>query len=356
VVMVMEDQAVSQIQLNQLTIEWVPLKQVRPNSYNPNKMTFHDRMLLRQSLLEDGWTQPIVTLKDGAVIVDGEQRWAVAGLGLHPSDIQEVIDKMESRKAQGHPESNSILERLHDAKARLEEAITGGEESNLAAITGGLVPITRLDLGDEAHKVISTIRHNRARGIHQIDAMAGLTRDLVELGLDLDDLEMRLGMDDEEIRRFLQQTEGQIGDLMDDLEGTDYSQAWGPVKVTTLTDNEVLAKEIERSQQAAVEAKDYQLKLKARRDQINAQAAQIVTQREEHGEVLTQSDKDDVAAQVEKSIDAPEPPPPIQARKLAIVIAPEEHDMIMRLVEIMGEGVATTVVEACKAELERRGG
>ena len=65
------------MQLNQLKVEWVPRDTVKPNAYNPNKMTWDVRQLLLQSLLEDGWTQPIVTLMDGT-IVDGEQRWTTS--------------------------------------------------------------------------------------------------------------------------------------------------------------------------------------------------------------------------------------------------------------------------------------
>lgn len=182
-------------------------------------MSYHERLLLRQSLLEDGWTQPIVTLPD-QTIVDGEQRWTTAGIPLTPKDIQDVLEKMEKRKTQGAPVSDSIILRLRESKKRLVAAIKAGLPGTIASITGGLVPITRLDLGDDAHKMISTIRHNRARGAHQIDSMTSITQDLVTLGLDFEDLETRLGMDDEEIQRFLQSAEGQLGQMKDELEST----------------------------------------------------------------------------------------------------------------------------------------
>ena len=120
------DQPVSDIQLNQLQVEWVDRDSVKPNKYNPNKMTWHDRMLLRQSLLEDGWTQPIVTLPDGT-IVDGEQRWTTAGVELTPQDIQEVIDRMYQRAEEGAVLSESIVARLEESKRRLEAAIAEGQ-------------------------------------------------------------------------------------------------------------------------------------------------------------------------------------------------------------------------------------
>lgn len=66
---VLQEQPVSQVQLEQLKVEWILYDDVSPNDYNPNRMTLKDRLLLRQSLLEDGWTQSIVTLSNG------EQRW-----------------------------------------------------------------------------------------------------------------------------------------------------------------------------------------------------------------------------------------------------------------------------------------
>src|SRR5262249_33502409 len=112
--------AVDDLQLSQLKVEWVPRSLLRPNKYNPNKMTLHDRALLKQSILEDGWTQPIVTLLDGT-IVDGEQRWTVAGGPITSGDIETIIAKMESRRAEGYLISDSILQRLQTSLARVRE-------------------------------------------------------------------------------------------------------------------------------------------------------------------------------------------------------------------------------------------
>ena len=212
---------VSDLQLNQLRVDWVPHDALHPNAYNPNRMTYHDRLLLRQSILEDGWTQPIVTLPDGT-IVDGEQRWRVAGSPLHVEDITQILETMQKRREQGYPESDSIIGRLQESLRRLHEAGGNGDVC-IAHITGGLVPRTIIDLGDNAHKMLSTIRHNRARGTHQLDAMVDITQDLVSLGLSIDDLEMRLGMDDEEIERFLHAAEGQLAELETELASTPHS-------------------------------------------------------------------------------------------------------------------------------------
>src|SRR5689334_2269728 len=125
-------------------------------------MTRQDRDLLRQSLLEDGWTQPVVTLKDGT-IVDGEQRWTTAGLPITSDQLQAIIDKQLHRAAQGAMLSPSIMGRLERNLEKLKAVEADGSVGTIASLTDGAVPITRVDFTDEAHKMIATIRHNRAR-------------------------------------------------------------------------------------------------------------------------------------------------------------------------------------------------
>ena len=340
------NQPVSDIQLNQLRIEWVPRDSIRPNKYNPNRMSWHDRQLLRQSLLEDGWTQPIVTLAD-RTIVDGEQRWTVAGMEIKPDDIQEIIDKMLERKKQGAIVSESILERLEESKKRLIAAIESGQSPTLAAITGGYVPITILDLGDDAHKMISTIRHNRARGIHQVDAMAAITQDLIQLGLDIEDLEVRLGMDDEEIRRFIKSAEGQIADLQNQLVSQPFSPAVRPVHIASM--DESIQNELDRSQQASAKMKQYNEQLAARKRLIEQESQKVIQQKEmEKGTSLTQSEKEKIRQQIASTIPTPDKPVPPDVKKLVMFILPEEKDLI---ISVIGERVAIGLVKLCKVAL-----
>lgn len=322
-------QPVSDIQLQQLVIEWVPRDSVHPNSWNPNQMTWHDRQLLLQSLLEDGWTQPIVTLLD-RTIVDGEQRWTTAGLEVKPSYVQDIIDKMEDRKAKGYPESDSIINRLKESKVRLEAAIAQGIPPTVAAITGGLVPITRVDFGDDAHKMISTIRHNRARGTHKIDSMASITQDLVQLGLDFGDLEKRLGMDDEEIRRFMQAAEGQLKDFAASLDPA-FSPSMSVVNIAELSD-EVTAGNIQRSTAYNATAKAYQEELAERQRAINqARQAEIDRVQAETGKQLTQDDKERISKEVEKSLPVPPKPAPPSLKRFQIMVTPYEFAKIMQI-------------------------
>ena len=56
------------------TLQWVDRDQVRPNDYNPNKVSKQNLDLLKQSILANGWTLPIVVRPD-MTIIDGYHRW-----------------------------------------------------------------------------------------------------------------------------------------------------------------------------------------------------------------------------------------------------------------------------------------
>lgn len=139
-------------------VEWVKADTLRPNDYNPNVQPDTEFRLLKISLLEDGWTQPIVVFDDGSgeppVIVDGEHRWRVAS-----------------------------------------------SDPEIAQLTGGLVPIVRI-VKDRAHRMMSTIRHNRARGEHTVQQMAAIVRELLTEGHTLADIAFYMQMEEEEIDRL----------------------------------------------------------------------------------------------------------------------------------------------------------
>lgn len=60
------------------TLQWVPRSKLKPNDYNPNKVSKENLKLLTQSILTNGWTLPIVVRPD-FTIIDGFHRWTVAG-------------------------------------------------------------------------------------------------------------------------------------------------------------------------------------------------------------------------------------------------------------------------------------
>lgn len=158
-------------------VEWVPRDNLTANSYNPNKMPKQEMELLKVSILEDGWTQPIVARIDGE-IVDGFHRWTTAA------------------------------------------------DPEIAALTGGLVPVVRIKEIDPARQRMATIRHNRARGEHYVLSMADIVSELVkEMNIDPDDLRKRLGMEREEIIRMLDR-----GKMTKRAGEAEFKQAWVPEK------------------------------------------------------------------------------------------------------------------------------
>jgi len=136
------------------TVIWMDPADLHANDYNPNHVAPMELVLLAISILEDGWTQPIVARLDGE-IVDGFHRWSV------------------------------------------------GQWPELLAMTGGKVPVVHLVAADAAHQRMSTIRHNRARGTHAVVPMADIVASLVELGVARETIATRLQMDDEEVDRLL---------------------------------------------------------------------------------------------------------------------------------------------------------
>jgi ParB-like chromosome segregation protein Spo0J len=58
-------------------VQWIDRNELNANDYNPNYVAPPELELLKTSIKEDGWTQPIVILQD-KTIVDGFHRWTVS--------------------------------------------------------------------------------------------------------------------------------------------------------------------------------------------------------------------------------------------------------------------------------------
>ena len=159
-------------------VEWVEASTLHANNYNPNAVAPPERELIVLSILEDGWTQPIVILPDNE-IVDGFHRWKFS------QDDKRLVD------------------RYH-----------------------GFVPVTRIVV-DRVHQQMSTIRHNRARGTHAILRMADIVTGMLKEGVSKKQIEKGLGMDEEEITRLATA----LG--MPELGSTaNFSPAWKPGEKT----------------------------------------------------------------------------------------------------------------------------
>ena len=140
---------------------WVKADTVQANEYNPNKVASPEMKLLHTSIKEDGYTQPIVTfdLKNGK---------------------REVVDGFHRNRI--GKEYKDINKRIH-----------------------GYLPVTTLDKPlDE--RIGSTIRHNRARGTHQIRDMSSIVLDLTKQGWTEEEICKKLGMELDEVIRLKQIT------------------------------------------------------------------------------------------------------------------------------------------------------
>ena len=157
---------------------WVKSDMVIANDYNPNVMAPAEKRLLKHSLEKDGFTQPIVVYQqeENYLVVDGFHRHL---LGKNPS---------------------STGKRLH-----------------------WYLPITcvNFDGKGKAGRIAAAIRHNRARGKHQIASMSDIVRDLSLFGWDNYRISLELGMDEDEVLRLKQ-----ISGIIELFQGDVYSQAW----------------------------------------------------------------------------------------------------------------------------------
>lgn len=159
----------------------VPIEKIVPNTYNPNSVAPPELRLLYDSIKEDGYTMPIVCyyLKsaDKYVIVDGFHRYRI------------MLD---------YPD--------------------------IYAREGGMLPVSVIDKPLE-HRMASTIRHNRARGSHNVDLMSNIIQELHELGRTDAWISKHLGMDKDEILRLKQ-----ITGLAAMFKDVNFGTAWKPVE------------------------------------------------------------------------------------------------------------------------------
>jgi len=160
-------------------VEWVPAEYVRANDYNPNAVAPPEMKLLKLSIDEDGYTQPIVS--DKVTIND-----------------REVVDGFHR---------NRIGREFPDVKKRLH----------------GYLPLVtiRNSQKDKQNRIAATIRHNRARGTHSIKGMSDIVLSLIEMGWNDTQIAKHLGMDPEEVMRLKQ-----ITGLPQAFSNHEFSKSW----------------------------------------------------------------------------------------------------------------------------------
>lgn len=159
----------------------VPIEKIMPNTYNPNAVAPPEMKLLYDSIREDGYTMPIVCYyvksQDVYVIVDGFHRYQI------------MLDYPDIREREG-----------------------------------GMLPVSVIDKSLD-NRMASTIRHNRARGAHNVDLMSNIIKELHEIGRSDAWISKHLGMDRDEILRLKQITG--LTALFKDVK---FGEAWKPVE------------------------------------------------------------------------------------------------------------------------------
>ena len=162
----------------------VPVEKIKANTYNPNAVAPPEMKLLYESIKEDGYTMPIVCyyakVEDLDGIVDGFHRYRI---------IKEHQDIYEREK--------------------------------------GMLPVSVIEKPLD-QRMASTIRHNRARGNHDVDLMSNIVKELHELGRSDEWISKHLGMDKDEILRLKQITG--LAALFKDVK---FGKAWVPADEDT---------------------------------------------------------------------------------------------------------------------------
>lgn len=160
-------------QLKALAVEYVDVGTIHENTYNANRQSDEEFKLLCRSITDDGFTQPVIVLREGRTIVDGEHRWRAA------------------------------------RKLGIER-----------------IPVVFVDMSPEQMR-IATLRHNRARGSEDVAAATDVLRDLQALGaagwaqsaLGISDADFNLALSDKGAPEM--------------LAGADYNAGWVPEETDT---------------------------------------------------------------------------------------------------------------------------
>ena len=155
----------------------VPIDKIQANTYNPNSVAPPEMKLLYRSILEDGYTMPIVCYY------------------LEDVDMYEIVD--------GYHRYTTMLNHkdIYDREK-------------------GMLPVSVIDKPIEA-RMASTIRHNRARGEHSIDLMVNIVGELTDSGMSNQWIMKNIGMDADELLRLKQ-----LSGLASLFKDKDFSNAW----------------------------------------------------------------------------------------------------------------------------------
>ena len=159
-------------------IVWTETDKIKANDYNPNVVLTQELNLLKFSLLQQGWLQPVLVSSQDNEIIDGYHRWWLCS-----------------------------------------------NDKDVRAMTDGKVPVVFFDM-DTAHRMCLTIRINRAKGNHIAYKMHEIVYKLHnEFGMSLDEIGKEIGANKKEVELLM--AEGVFA--VKDTQNHKYSKAWKPV-------------------------------------------------------------------------------------------------------------------------------
>lgn len=178
-------------------ILWVQSDDVFANDYNPNSVAPPEMELLRLSILQDGYTQPIVSWENNGV--------------------REVVDGFHR---------NRVGKECLEVRERIK----------------GYLPVTTInqDRLAKADRIASTIRHNRARGKHAVSAMSDIVIELKRRNWSDQKIGKELGMDPDEVLRL-----SQISGLAEMFQDGQFAEAWEAVDPLAINEDDSLSIEDE---------------------------------------------------------------------------------------------------------------
>lgn len=160
-------------------VQWVPTDAVHANDYNPNSVAPPEMVLLEHSIEHDGYTQPVVTWPDS-------------------DDTYEVVDGFHR---------TTVAKRSEMVRERLQ----------------GYMPLVAIQSKntDRNDRIASTIRHNRARGKHNVNSMSDIVIELKKRNWSDTRIAKELGMDADEVLRLCQ-----VSGLAEVFGDEEFSKAW----------------------------------------------------------------------------------------------------------------------------------
>lgn len=166
-------------------VQWIHTDNLRSNAWNPNHVLGPEFVLIKKSLMTNGWIQPVLVSEE-VDAATGETYYEIID-GFHRSTMTKI-------------------------------------DKEVAAMTDGRVPAAVLKLS-VAERMMLTVRINRAKGSHQASLMHNLIKGLVEdHGVSIDDVCAGIGASPHEVERLMM--ENVFVKL--DIENHTYSQAWRP--------------------------------------------------------------------------------------------------------------------------------